>query len=36
MIPITRMIRVGIVFDIIGALLLWLGLRLMLPIIGLA
>jgi sodium-dependent dicarboxylate transporter 2/3/5 len=36
MIPITRMIKVGVLFDIAGALLLWLGLRLMLPLIGLA
>jgi len=36
MIPITKMIRAGILFDLAGALLLWLGLRLMLPLIGLA
>jgi sodium-dependent dicarboxylate transporter 2/3/5 len=36
MIPITRMIRVGVLFDIAGALLLWLGLRLLLPLLGLA
>jgi len=36
LIPITKMIRAGILFDIAGALLLWLGLRLLLPLIGLA
>ena len=36
MIPITKMMRAGIVFDILGGLLLWLGLRIILPIVGLA
>jgi sodium-dependent dicarboxylate transporter 2/3/5 len=36
MIPITKMIRAGVLFDLVGALLLWLGLRLVLPLIGLA
>ncbi len=35
MIPITKMIRAGIFFDIAGAILLWLGLRIMLPLVGL-
>jgi len=35
MIPITRMIRAGVLFDIIGGLLIWLGLRLLLPLVGL-
>jgi hypothetical protein len=35
MIPITKMIRAGIFFDIAGAILLWIGLRIMLPIVGL-
>jgi sodium-dependent dicarboxylate transporter 2/3/5 len=35
MIPITKMIRAGIFFDIAGAILLWVGLRIMLPIVGL-
>jgi sodium-dependent dicarboxylate transporter 2/3/5 len=35
MIPITKMIRAGIFFDIAGAILLWLGLRIILPIVGL-
>ncbi|MBP1716179.1 MAG: anion transporter [Deltaproteobacteria bacterium] len=35
MIPITKMIRAGIFFDIAGAFLLWVGLRIMLPIVGL-
>ena len=36
MIPITKMIRAGIWFDILGGLLLWVGLRVLLPIVGLA
>jgi len=36
MIPITKMIRAGIWFDISGGLLLWVGLRVMLPLVGLA
>ncbi len=36
MIPITKMIRAGIWFDILGGLLLWVGLRVMLPLVGLA
>ena len=35
MIPITKMIRAGVFFDIAGALLLWIGLRIILPIVGL-
>ena len=36
MIPITKMIRAGIWFDILGGLLLWVGLRTLLPLVGLA
>jgi sodium-dependent dicarboxylate transporter 2/3/5 len=36
LIPITSMILVGFLFDIAGAVLLWPGLRLILPLIGLA
>jgi sodium-dependent dicarboxylate transporter 2/3/5 len=36
MVPITKMIRAGIVFDILGGLVIWLGLRLLLPVVGLA
>jgi hypothetical protein len=36
MIPITKMIRAGIYFDITGGLLLWVGLRILLPLVGLA
>jgi solute carrier family 13 (sodium-dependent dicarboxylate transporter), member 2/3/5 len=35
LVPITKMIRAGIVFDIVGALILWLGLRILLPAVGL-
>lgn len=36
MVPITAMIRAGILFDILGGLLLWAGLRVLLPLVGLA
>jgi sodium-dependent dicarboxylate transporter 2/3/5 len=35
MVPIRKMIRAGIWFDIIGGLVIWLGLRIMLPLAGL-
>jgi sodium-dependent dicarboxylate transporter 2/3/5 len=35
LVPITKMIRAGILFDIGGCLLIWLGLRLLLPLAGL-
>jgi sodium-dependent dicarboxylate transporter 2/3/5 len=36
MVPITKMVRTGVLFDVGGGLLIWLGLRLILPLIGLA
>jgi sodium-dependent dicarboxylate transporter 2/3/5 len=36
MVPITKMIRAGIFFDILGGLFLWAGLWLLLPLVGLA
>ncbi len=36
MVPITRMIRAGIFYDIIGGLILWIGLYILLPMVGLA
>jgi len=36
MVPITKMIRAGLLFDILGGLILWLGLRILLPLVGLA
>lgn len=36
MIPITKMIRAGVLFDIGGGLIIWLGLRFLLPLLGLA
>jgi len=35
MVPITRMIRAGIVFDIVSMGIIWVGLRILLPLIGL-
>jgi sodium-dependent dicarboxylate transporter 2/3/5 len=36
LVPITKMIRAGALFDVLGGLTLWLGLRLLLPLVGLA
>ena len=36
MVPITAMIRAGIFFDILGGLVIWAGLYILLPIVGLA
>jgi sodium-dependent dicarboxylate transporter 2/3/5 len=35
LVPITRMMRAGILFDLIGAAVIWAGLRVMLPVLGL-
>jgi sodium-dependent dicarboxylate transporter 2/3/5 len=35
LVPITRMMRAGILFDLIGAVVIWAGLRVMLPMLGL-
>lgn len=35
MVPIRKMIRAGFIFDIVGGLVIWLGLRIMLPLVGL-
>lgn len=36
LVPITKMIRAGVILNLFGGLILWLGLRLLLPLIGLA
>jgi sodium-dependent dicarboxylate transporter 2/3/5 len=36
MVPITKMIRAGLVFDVLGGLVIWAGLYLLLPLVGLA
>jgi sodium-dependent dicarboxylate transporter 2/3/5 len=36
MVPITKMVRAGIIFDIAGGLIICAGLRILLPIIGLS
>jgi sodium-dependent dicarboxylate transporter 2/3/5 len=36
MVPIVKMIRAGILFDMAGGVLIWAGLRLLLPLVGLA
>ncbi|MDY0039145.1 MAG: DASS family sodium-coupled anion symporter [Desulforhabdus sp.] len=36
LVPITKMIRAGILFDLLGGAIIWLGLRILLPLIGLA
>ncbi|MEW6444292.1 MAG: DASS family sodium-coupled anion symporter [bacterium] len=35
MIPITKMVRAGIFFDLLGGLTIWVGLRVLLPLAGL-
>lgn len=36
MVPITKMVRAGILYDIVGGLAIWAGLFLLLPLVGLA
>jgi solute carrier family 13 (sodium-dependent dicarboxylate transporter), member 2/3/5 len=36
LVPISRMMRAGILFDLIGAVVIWAGLRVLLPAMGLA
>jgi len=36
MVPITRMIRTGVIFDMLFIFIIWLGLRILLPLVGLA
>jgi sodium-dependent dicarboxylate transporter 2/3/5 len=36
MVPITAMIRAGIFFDVLGGLVIWAGLYVLLPLVGLA
>jgi sodium-dependent dicarboxylate transporter 2/3/5 len=36
LLPITKMIRAGVLFDLLGGLTIWVGLRLLLPLVGLA
>lgn len=36
MVPITKMVRAGIFFDILGGIGLWVGLWILLPLVGLA
>jgi sodium-dependent dicarboxylate transporter 2/3/5 len=36
MVPITKMIRAGILYDLLGGLLIWVGLMVLLPMVGLA
>jgi sodium-dependent dicarboxylate transporter 2/3/5 len=36
MVPITSMIRAGILFDALGGLAIWAGLYVTLPLVGLA
>lgn len=36
LLPITKMVRAGFLLDVLGGLSLWLGLRIILPLVGLA
>jgi sodium-dependent dicarboxylate transporter 2/3/5 len=35
LVPITKMIRAGVIFDVIGFAIIWAGLRLLCPPLGL-
>jgi sodium-dependent dicarboxylate transporter 2/3/5 len=35
LVPIPRMIRAGLVFDVLGLFIIWIGLRVMCPLLGL-
>ena len=36
MVPITKMMQAGVLFDLTGGLVIWAGLRVLLPLVGLA
>ncbi len=36
LIPIPKMIRAGFIFDVLGLVIIWIGLRVMCPLLGLA
>jgi sodium-dependent dicarboxylate transporter 2/3/5 len=36
LIPLPKMMRAGIVFDVLGLVIIWIGLRIMCPLLGLA
>jgi sodium-dependent dicarboxylate transporter 2/3/5 len=36
LVSISKMIKTGILFDIIGGIIIWIGLRLLLPLVGLS
>src|SRR5688500_2010178 len=36
LIPLPKMMRAGIIFDVLGLLIIWIGLRIMCPLLGLA
>ena len=36
LVPVTKMIKAGVVFDIISIFLIWVMLRILLPLVGLA
>jgi sodium-dependent dicarboxylate transporter 2/3/5 len=35
LVPITRMIRAGVIFDVLGFIMIWVGLRILCPALGL-
>jgi sodium-dependent dicarboxylate transporter 2/3/5 len=36
LIPIPKMMRAGVLFDVLGLIIIWVGLRVMCPVLGLA
>jgi sodium-dependent dicarboxylate transporter 2/3/5 len=35
LVPITRMVQAGLIFDILGFMIIWIGLRILCPLLGL-
>jgi sodium-dependent dicarboxylate transporter 2/3/5 len=35
LVPITRMVRAGVIFDALGFIIIWMGLRILCPLLGL-
>lgn len=35
MVPILSMVKAGLIFDILGFIMIWVGLRILCPILGL-
>ena len=36
LVPMPKMMRAGIIFDVLGFFIIWIGLRVLCPLLGLA